>query len=456
MSGIYTQSISGAYRKIKNYASMALLSIYFFGSWLRWSREGALPDQAIMIDLPNRKGYLFGIEIWPEEVYYVTGILICAALGLFFATSLFGRIWCGYTCPHTVYVDLFIKIEAFFQGDRNARIKLDQAEWDFDKIKAKLFTHLSWLGVGFTFAFGWVCYFYGAPELVVDIAKFKVTSDGLTWLVGLTLSTYLFAGFVREKVCTFMCPYGRFQSAMLDNDSYVVTYHDWRGEPRGKPNDGASGDCIDCFKCVYVCPMGIDIRDGLQMKCIGCGLCVDACNTVMDKLGRKQLLIGYDSVNSTQAKMAGVIFNSKIFRSKTVLFASIFAIVCSVMAFALANKPILSLAVLPQRDVLFTVLPDGATRNTYALKLSNRTSVTRDVVMTVERLDNAQIKVQGYSDFLDKIELTIVAEDEMDTKLFIKVPEGTEIKHKQEVLFVLTDKKTGKRITKDIVFIMTE
>jgi cytochrome c oxidase accessory protein FixG len=307
MSAIYSQSVSGLYRKIKDYSSYGLLLIYFGCSWIRWPRENGLPDQAIMLDLSNRKAYLFGIQIWPEEVYYIAALLILAALGLFFVTSLFGRIWCGYTCPHTVFIDLFIKVERFFQGDRNTRMKLDSQPLDFSKLVKKILTHVAWAWIAFGFAFGWVCYFYDAPLLIRDIASFQVTSGGKTWLIGLTVSTYIFAGFVREKVCIYMCPYGRFQSAMLDSNSSVVTYHDWRGEPRGKydPDNKALGDCIDCGKCVVVCPMGIDIRNGLQLACIGCGLCVDACNSVMQKLGQPLELIAYDSISSTNAKMKG-------------------------------------------------------------------------------------------------------------------------------------------------------
>jgi len=420
---IYPQSITGTYRSLRNYGAYFLLFIYFSCSWIRWHRGTGLPDQAILMDLPGRKAYLFGIEIWPEEAYYLAGILILAALGLFFVTSLFGRIWCGYTCPHSVFVDLFLKTELYFQGDRNARIKLDQEPWHKEKTQKKLATYGVWLVIAFSFAFGWVCYFYDAPSLARDIMHFKVESAGLSWLVGLTASTFLFAGYVREKVCTYMCPYGRFQSAMLDNDSSVVTYHPWRGEPRGKynPADKALGDCIDCGKCVVVCPMGIDIREGLQMQCIGCGLCVDACNSVMERLDRPLFLIAYDSINSTLAKIKGEKPSRTILQFKTALFATIFIIVSGLMLYALAIKPEYKITVLRDRGALYTMLPDGSYRNNYIVKISNKTSLPKKMRLSATGADNIAIKIQGQHEYSDSFTFILQAEDEIELEVFVKI-----------------------------------
>jgi cytochrome c oxidase accessory protein FixG len=421
---IYPQHISGKYRSLKDYSNIALLLIYFLGSWIRWPRGMGEPSQAILMDLEHRIAYIFGIEIWPEELYYLTGILILAALGLFFITSLFGRIWCGYTCPHTVFVDLFVKVETYFQGDRNARIKLDNAYMSFDKFIRKLATHLSWVVIAFSFAFGWVCYFYDAPSLVYDLYNFKVTTGGLTWLLGLTTSTYLFAGFIRERVCTYMCPYGRFQSAMLDNDTTVVTYHDWRGEPRGKldPNSNL-GDCIDCGKCIVVCPMGIDIRNGLQLACIGCGLCIDACNSVMEKINRPLYLIGYDSVNSIKAKMLNKPYKRKFFHTKTTLFGAIFLLVSSLLLYSLFNKEPLKISILHDRAVLFTTLPDGTIRNGYTLKLFNRTLKTKKFLLSIKGIAEASIKLQGFAqEYAPTHELIVGPDEELEIIIFIKIP----------------------------------
>ena len=448
---IYPQSISGKYRSIKDYAGVVLLLVYFLCSWIRWDRGQGLPKQAILVDLPNRKAYLFGIEIWPEELYYITAILICAALGLFFVTALYGRIWCGYACPHTVFVDIFNKIENYFQGDRNARIKLDSEFMSKNKFIKKLKTHLAWLSVGFGFAFGWVCYFYDAPTLFMDVIKFKVTSGGMIWLFGLTLSTYFFAGWIRERVCIYMCPYGRFQSAMLDNDTNIVTYHDWRGEPRGKTE--AKGDCIDCNKCVVVCPMGIDIRDGLQLPCIGCGLCIDACNSVMEKLGKPLDLIGYDSVNSSKAKQQGVWVKKKFWQFRTIMFALVFLLVVGVTIFSLLNKSPMKITILHDRDVLFTTLPDGSVRNKYVLKVFNKQSKPKKLLLLVSGLDDSSIKTLDMEEYKNKFEFELPSESQKEIIVFVKVPEWKEEETDQKIIFSVEDLETDYTIRHKTMFI---
>ncbi|CAK6537854.1 MAG: 4Fe-4S binding protein [Candidatus Midichloria mitochondrii] len=236
MVKIYPQSVVGRYRTIKNRANIVLLLFYFLTPWLRWYRDENAPSQAILIDLPTRRAYFFNIEIWPEEIFYIMTILIIAAFGLFLFTSILGRIWCGYTCPHTVFVDLFIKVETFFQGSRNSRIALDKMPMNSSKLVKKLLTHLVWGGLSFLFAFGWICYLYDAPSFCHDLFLGRLDTAPRSWLFGLTFTTYILAGLMREKVCTHICPYGRFQSAMLDNDSLTVTYHSWRGEPRLQKN----------------------------------------------------------------------------------------------------------------------------------------------------------------------------------------------------------------------------
>jgi cytochrome c oxidase accessory protein FixG len=419
---IYPMAIKGLYRKIKNIAGFFLLAIYMLGSWIRWSRPEGYPDQAIMIDLPQRRGYFFGIEIWPDEVYYITAILIMAALGLFLFTSLFGRLWCGYTCPHTVFVDMFVAVEEFFQGNHNARKKLDSQESTAENQKTlrKLATHICWLFLGFLFAFGFVSYFYDAPVLLQDLLTFKVSSAATAWLVGLTFSTYLMAGYARWRVCMYMCPYGRFQSAMLDNDSYIVTYQAWRGEPRGKKGDGL-GDCIDCDKCYHVCPMGIDIRNGLQMACIGCGLCIDACDGVMVKLGRNPGLIRYDSENSVKLRSIGKKCKNLFVRPKTIIFAILFTVAFSLMSYQLAHKPVMNLSLHHDRSALFTVLPDGSIRNTYQALIVNRAQHSRQVELSVEGLHQAQFKLQRITEYAPNAAITLQPGEEKEVKIFIKL-----------------------------------
>ncbi|MCE2992111.1 MAG: cytochrome c oxidase accessory protein CcoG [Candidatus Jidaibacter sp.] len=452
---IYPQNVTGKYRSIKNYSSLALLLLYFLCSWIRWPRGAGEPDQALLMDLVNRRVYIFNIEIWPDELYYLTGLLILAALGLFFVTSLFGRVWCGYTCPHTVFVDLFNKVEAFFQGDRNARIKLDSEPMTQDKFIKKMATHLSWVSIAFAFAFGWVCYFYDAPSLVLDLWNGKITSGGLAWLSGLTLSTYLFAGFVRDKVCVYMCPYGRFQSAMLDNDTTIVTYHDWRGEPRGKRDaNSKSGDCIDCGRCVFVCPMGIDIRNGLQISCIGCGLCVDACNSVMDKLGRPLNLIGYDSINSSADKMNGVPHAKKLLHPKTLLFGGLFVLVMFLLFYALSNKQEVKIASIHDRNVMFTFLPDGSVRNSYILKIANRTLQKQQIALLVVGIEGATLKLQGFEqDYDTEHKLTLDPDQEIELIAFVKATKEMLKSSKNPISFQVRSDYYDKVFITNSVFI---
>ena len=450
---IYPQSVQGKFRNIKTLTSLALLLIYFFGSWIRWSRPGDLPNQAIYMSLGERRGYLFNIEIWPEELYLLAGLLVLAALGLFLVTNLYGRIWCGYACPHTVFVEIFVKIEAFFQGDRNARIKLDAQPMTFSKFTKKLYTHLAWALVGFGCAFGWVCYFYDTFALIKDLLRFQVTLPATCWLVGLTLSTYCFAGFIRELVCLYMCPYGRFQSAMLDNSTTLITYHENRGEPRGKltskPN--LNGDCIDCNKCVVVCPMGVDIRNGLQLGCINCGLCVDACNSVMEKIGRPLDLIGYDSVSS---QTEGTNPPKKLANKKALIFLLLFISIGMVIFYQLVNKDTLRVTILHDRNALYTWLPDGSLRNTYTLKIFNKTNQVQTYVVTATGIEGAKIKFQGFDqNYGASNQIDVDFNQEIELIVFVQASKEALKSGPNAINFQLNDSKTNRIYTTSSTFV---
>ena len=285
------------------------LGVYYITPWIRWDRGPSAPDQAVLIDFPGRRFYFFFIEIWPQEVYYLTGLLILAAIGLFLVTSVAGRVWCGYTCPQTVWTDLFIFVERLIQGDRAARIRLDKAPWSGNKVLRKAATHVSWLVIAAGTGGAWVFYFADAPTLAVELATFSAPAVAYITIAVLTFTTYLLGGFAREQVCTYMCPWPRIQGGLLDEESLVITYHDDRGEPRGARKKGTEatglGDCVACNQCVAVCPMGIDIRDGQQLECITCALCIDACNTVMDKVGLPPNLISYDTLANVERVRSG-------------------------------------------------------------------------------------------------------------------------------------------------------
>lgn len=387
---IYPRRVWGLYRKLKWVAMLVLLGIYYLTPWIRWDRGEHAPNQAILIDVPGGRAYFFDIEIWPQEVYYITGILILAAVSLFFVTSLFGRIWCGYACPQTVWTDLFVWVERIIQGDRNARKKLDEAPLSLNKIYKKGATHIVWLLIGMCTGGAWVFYFNDAPTLFDQLIHFEVQWTVGGWILGLTLSTYIMAGFAREQVCTYMCPYARFQSAMFDKNTLIIAYDNARGEPRGKHKAGDSwegkGHCIDCDSCVVVCPMGIDIRNGLQMECIACGLCVDACNNVMDKIGLPKGLIRYD----TESKKP---FNPM--RPRTYWYAGIILLVMAMMVYSLLNRSQLELNVIHDRNPLLVTLSDGAVRNGYTLHILNKTREDGVYRLHVAGLDDVHVTVQG-------------------------------------------------------------
>ena len=300
---IYPQAVKGRYRTIKWVVLAVTLGIYYLLPFIRWDRGPNAPDQAILVDLANSRFYFFFIEIWPQEVYYITGLLVLASLILFLMNAVAGRIWCGYLCPQTVWTDLFYAVERWVEGDRRERMRHDKEKLTLAVFARKALKHFIWLMIAWWTGGAWVLYFADAPNLVYELATFQAPFLAYVWIGILTFTTYTLAGFMREQVCTYMCPWPRIQAALTDEYALNVTYRYDRGEPRGsvKKNEVLklqglpAGDCIDCNQCVVVCPTGVDIRKGLQLDCIQCGLCMDACDNVMDKIGRPQGLIAYDT-----------------------------------------------------------------------------------------------------------------------------------------------------------------
>jgi len=402
---------------------ISVMSLYYLLPWVRWNRGENFPNQAILIDLPSRRAYFFNIEIWPQEVYYLAGILIISAFLLFFVTSLFGRVWCGYTCPQTIWTDLFVWVERIVQGDRNARMKLDKSSWGFKKIWKKLLTHSIWLIIGLLTGGAWVLYFNDAPTVFSELLSFSASPMVVGWVIGLTLSTYLMAGFARDQVCSLMCPYARFQSGMFDKDTLIVSYDTERGEKRGKLNKGESfenrGHCINCTQCVNVCPQGIDIRDGLQMECIACGLCIDACNNVMEKIDLPKGLIRYDTERNFEGRKEGKKDKIKLIRPRSVYYAIILTIVFSLMVYKLLHRDMIGLNILHDRNPLFVALSDGNIRNGYDLKLMNKSH--SDVIYSIKllNLEGAKLKSRAGQEIS---EIEVKADSVRDYKVFVTAP----------------------------------
>ncbi len=458
---IHPKAARGRFRKLKWAIMVLTLGIYYLAPWIRWDRGPGAPDQAILLDLPARKFYFFFIEIWPQEFYYVTGLLIIAALGLFLATALAGRVWCGYACPQTVWTDLFIWIERKIEGDRNARIKLDKAPWTAGKIAKRVIKHVLWLLVGALTGGAWVFYFADAPTLARELLTFSAPPVAYITIAVLTLTTYLFGGFAREQVCTYMCPWPRIQGSMFDEQSLLVTYHPKRGEPRGKHKKGESwdnrGHCIDCKQCVAVCPMGIDIRDGLQLECINCALCIDACDAVMDKLGLPRGLIGYDTVAGLEAVTHDDPYKKtrpKFIRGRTIVYTLLIALVGGGMLYTLLNRGDLELNVLRDRNPLYITLKDGSIRDGYTIKVLNKAHKTRKLELDVIGLPEATLKMIGLKTKTPqkRLPVTVGPDQVKSLRVFVIVPPDKLASGAEEFDFRVKDTETGLVLRHESVF----
>jgi cytochrome c oxidase accessory protein FixG len=370
---------------------------------VRWDRGPNLPDQAVLVDFERRRFYFFFIELWPQEVYYFTGLLILAAIILFLMNALAGRVWCGYLCPQTVWTDLFLRVERFFEGDRRDRIKLDDAPWTADKVARKAGKHFVWLMIAWWTGGAWVLYFADAPTLVRDLATLQAPFTAYMWIAILTTTTYILAGHLREQVCLHMCPWPRIQAALTDEHALNVSYRYDRGEPRMSVKDAKrareaeqpAGDCIDCHQCVAVCPTGVDIRQGSQLGCIQCGLCIDACDTVMTKIGRPTRLIAYDTDEAIMAREVGQTPTYKPIRARTILYAAVIALVGGAMVYQLATRAFLGMNLIHDRTPLFVTLRDGSIRNTYTVRLINKRTESRQIALTIDGPTSVAMDVQG-------------------------------------------------------------
>ena len=375
---VFPKAVKGKFRRLKWWIMGLTLAVYYITPWIRWDRGAHLPDQAVLVDLANRRFFFFWIEIWPQEFYYVAGLLIMAGLGLFLVTSVLGRAWCGYTCPQTVWVDLYQHVDRLVDGDRNAQMRLYKSPWTATKIRKRLTKWSIWLLIAVATGGAWVFYFADAPTLFIDLFTGQAPFVAYATVGVLTATTFVLGGFMREQVCIYMCPWPRIQAAMLDEQSLIVTYKDWRGEPRGKHRKAAGaenlGDCIDCNACVNVCPTGVDIREGQQIGCITCALCIDACDDIMAKIGKPRGLIDYCTLADEERERAGeapMPVWKRIVRPRTILYTVLWGSIGLGMLFALFIRDEIDLTVTPDRNPLYVTLADGSIRNGYNIKVQN-------------------------------------------------------------------------------------
>lgn len=374
---IYTRKIEGFFQRVRLFTGWPLLVGYFA---LPWINLGDTP--AVLFDLPARKFHVLTMTFWPQDFVMLAFLLMIAAFALFTVTAFAGRVWCGYTCPQTVWTAIFMWIEQKFEGSRLQRMKLDQEPMSLAKFRKKTLKHAGWITVALATGITFIGYFTPIRQLVPDLFSGQAGSWATAWSIFFTCATYINAAYMREQVCTYMCPYARFQSAMFDANTLIVSYDAARGEPRGSrrqdaPRDTTQGDCVDCQLCVQVCPTGIDIRDGLQYQCIGCALCIDACNSIMDKMGYDRGLVSYTSENKLQG------LTTKILRPRLVGYVTVLLVMVSVFSYTLAARNLLEFNVIRDRNQLFIEQADGSVDNVYTLHIVNKDALEHSVAIEV-------------------------------------------------------------------------
>jgi len=386
---IYPRAVTGAFARLRVLAVWTLLGLYYGVPWLNWDGQ-----QAVLFDLPDRRFYLFGITFWPQDFFYMASLLIIAALALFFFTALAGRLWCGYSCPQTVWTEVFLWIERKIEGDRPRQIRLDKAPWTAHKILLKGSKHLIWLLFSLFTGLTFVGYFSPIRELAVHVATFSLGPWESFWILFYGFATYGNAGWLREQVCLYMCPYARFQSAMLDKDTLIISYDAKRGEPRGPRRRGEDykakglGDCINCQMCVQVCPTGIDIRDGLQYECIGCAACIDICDQVMEKMGYPKGLIRYTTENALEGKPAHLL------RPRVVIYGLLLLGLTGALVYSIMTRIPLDVDVMRDRNALYRETDEGMVENIYTVKVMNKDSKAHRFHLAVSGLEGARLIAQ--------------------------------------------------------------
>lgn len=401
---IHPREVGGRFDRLRTLATVTLLGIYYLTPWLKWDDR-----QAVLFDLPARRFYIFDLTFWPQDFFFMAWLLVIAGVSLFFVTALAGRVWCGYACPQTVWTNAFVWMERVAEGNRSKRIKLDKAPWTREKVLRKSFKQLMWVSFALWTGFTFVGYFTPILKLGSEIVTLNMGGWEVFWVLFYSFATYGNAGIMREQVCKYMCPYARFQSAMFDRDSLVVSYDINRGEPRGRRKRGEPaaakplGDCIDCTLCVQVCPTGIDIRDGLQYECIACAACADACDSVMDKMGYARGLVRYTTENALEGKP------SRILRPRTALYGALLTVLVTGLVAALLTRSELRLDVLRDRNALYRELSNGQVENVYTLRLTNKTEVDKRVSLAVEGLPGLTIDSSASSFTVKAGELTSIA-----------------------------------------------
>ncbi|MGO9389627.1 cytochrome c oxidase accessory protein CcoG [Rhodoblastus sp.] len=450
---VYPQATHGTFRSIKWALLVFTLGVYYLLPFVRWDRGPNLPNQAVLIDMPHRRFYFFFIELWPQEVYYFTGLLILAAMTLFLMNAVAGRIWCGYLCWQTVWTDLFYAVERWVEGDRRDRIMKDKKGWTLPHIREVATKHFLWLMIAWWTGGAWVLYFNDAPTLVWQLLTFKAPAIAYTWIAILTFTTYVFAGHLREQTCIYICPWPRIQAAMTDEWALNVAYERDRGEPRMSVKKAAHardkgekvGDCIDCQQCIAVCPTGVDIRKGSQLGCIQCGLCIDACDNVMKEIGRPPHLIYYDNDINVERRANGLAPVYRPIRPRTLIYPAMIALVGSVMLYQLTTRSNLGVNVLHDRNPLAVTTADGGVRNGYTVRLLNKQPNDRKIDLSVDGAPGLKLDIVGEG---TGSSVTVGPDQTLELRVLVSAPPGTVPAKAVPVTFTAQDDPGAAKVTK--------
>lgn len=451
---IFPRSVKGRYRSIKNSILLFAYAVYFLLPWLRWQRDVG-PEQAVLFDIEARHFYIFDLVVYAQDIIWLAGLLIIGAFLLFFVTGLAGRVFCGYFCFQTLWTDVFVFIERLVQGERNARIKLSQAAWSIEKVIKIGLTHFLWFLVALLTGLSFTLYWGNAPELIVQMIRGEAPFAAYATTLFLCMTTYVMAGLAREQVCTYMCPYARFQAVMFDHDTLIVAYDERRGERkkgRLKPakglmtsaeRDNASvGDCIDCGYCVQVCPTGIDIRNGMQYQCTSCALCIDACNTIMTSIKFPTGLIKYSSGHALEGK------KTRLFKAKNIGYAFVLLATVALLVWSVVNRSDVEMLVRQIRQPLSVTLSDGRVQNRYDIKINNKTTKPVKYRISIEGLDTAELDMGNFK------EIKLAAENSVKLIAKVRIYPGDVSKSHTKFNFVINsiDSKVKLKIRKQNVF----
>jgi cytochrome c oxidase accessory protein FixG len=449
---IYPRSTFGFFTKWR-WAMIWLTQIVYYGlPWLEWGQR-----QALLFDLEARRFYIFNLVLYPQDLIYLTGILIISALSLFLFTAVAGRLWCGYTCPQTVYTEIFLWIEAKIEGDRAARMKLDDGSMSSNKLIKKGAKHFVWIAFALWTGFTFVGYFTPIRELGDAVISMGLGPWQTFWVLFYSFATYGNAGFMREQVCKYMCPYARFQSAMFDDDTLIVTYDEKRGEPRGKASlktdmdKNQKGACIDCSLCVQVCPTGIDIRKGLQYECIGCGACADVCDTVMDKMGYERGLVKYSTQHAMDQGWNRSQMLRRILRPRVLIYSAILTLIVVSLLASLVTRPTFRVNVIRDRGVMARLADGGMLENVYRLQIMNATETEQHYQLSASGIDNLKIE----TDAADKNQsVTVNSAESRSIPVRLQIPDGSIKSGSHHIQFVIKSVNQNESIEEEAVFLV--